>query len=334
MSIWKKIKIKPDELRLETTLQAGQAFRWKYSEEGWSCAFNHIILSLKQDASYIYYRVLVSKPDLLPCEDEYLEFLKNYFNLSVSLSDLYKEWALRDTYFKHQMECYKGIRILRQDPWENLICFICSSNNNIRRITRMVDKLCSTYGSFVGTLGKTDYFNFPTPARLSEASVESKLRELGFGYRAKFIWKTAWLIENERPKKWLESLRNQPYNEAKKNLCELIGVGYKVADCVCLMSLDKPFAVPIDTHVWQIAQKNYNFKLKKHKTLSKMLYDTIGDYFRNLWGNYAGWAQNVLFTSDLLEFKNRTIEMEQGLPRNIFKNEVDCQNKISDNDKS
>ncbi|KAG5439884.1 hypothetical protein PCANB_000166 [Pneumocystis canis] len=321
MSIWKKIKINPDELRLETTLQAGQAFRWKYSGEEWSCAFNHTIISLKQDASYIYYRVSGSKVGLLQNEDEYLEFLKNYFNLSISLSNLYKEWALKDAHFKNEIRGYKGVRILRQDPWENLICFICSSNNNIPRITNMVEKLCFTYGSFVGTLGKTDYFDFPTPARLSEHSVESKLRELGFGYRAKFIQRTAWLIENERPKKWLESLRNKSYDEAKKSLCELIGVGYKVADCVCLMSLDKPFAVPIDTH-------------GKYKTISKILYDTIGDYFRNLWGNYAGWAQNVLFTFDLLEFKNKTIEMEKRLPNIVFENEVNYEDKISDNDKS
>lgn len=71
-------------------------------------------------------------------EKEHIAFLENYFNLSVRLCDLYKEWAHKDKNFKLQMRRFKGVRILRQDPWENLICFICSSNNNIRRITKMV----------------------------------------------------------------------------------------------------------------------------------------------------------------------------------------------------
>ncbi|KAG4305918.1 hypothetical protein PORY_000828 [Pneumocystis oryctolagi] len=327
MSTWRKLKIKPDELRLETTLQAGQAFRWKYLGDEWSCAFNKIIISLKQDASHIYYRVIGEKSDFMSHEEQ-VAFLKNYFNLSVCLRDLYKEWAYKDANFKFQMKRFRGVRILRQDPWENLICFICSSNNNIRRITKMIDILCSKYGSFVGTIKNIDYFNFPTPERLSESSVESELRELGFGYRAKFIQRTAWVIKNERPQQWLESLRNKSYIEAKKSLCELMGVGYKVADCVCLMSLDKSLAVPIDTHVWQIAQRDYNFKSEKYKTINKVLYDKIGNYFRNLWGEYAGWAQCVLFTSDLSNFKNRTIEMEMKLPKITFHDKINHSNEL------
>lgn len=34
----------------------------------------------------------------------------------------------------------------------------------------------------------------------------------------------------------------------------------KVADCICLMALDKPQAVPVDVHVWQIAQRDYGWQ--------------------------------------------------------------------------
>ncbi|EMR11731.1 hypothetical protein PNEG_00165 [Pneumocystis murina B123] len=264
MSDWKKIKIKLEELCLETTLKGGQTFRWKQSADNeWSCALNNKLISLKQDckkihektffdnkyiASYVYYRVYGLKGELEGNEEKNKEFLIDYFNLSICLSDLYKEWSFRDNHFKKQAERFKGIRIIRQDPWENLICFICSSNNNINRISKMIEKLCHKYGTFVGRLGKNDYYDFPAASKLSGPSVEFELRELGFGYRAKFVQKTAWIIENERPKKWLESLRNKSYYEAKNSLCELMGVGYKVADCVCLMSLDQPSAVPIDTH--------------------------------------------------------------------------------------
>ncbi|KAG5513528.1 hypothetical protein PMAC_000960 [Pneumocystis sp. 'macacae'] len=330
MSVWKRIKIEPDELRLETTLQAGQAFRWKYLDNEWSCAFNNMIILLKQDGSYIYYKVISKELNFSKSEKEHVAFLESYFNLSICLRDLYKEWTYKDKNFKFQMKRFKGIRILRQDPWENLICFICSSNNNICRITKMVDILCSRYGSLVGTVRNIDYFDFPTPEKLSELSVESELRQLGFGYRAKFIQKTAWIIENERPKEWLESLRNKSYNEAKKSLRELIGVGDKVADCVCLMSLDKPSAIPIDTHIWQIAQRDYNFNAEKCKIINKRLYNKVGEYFRNLWGSYAGWAQCILFVSDLSIFKNRTIEIKKDSQK-ISLNEINCNNKILNN---
>ena len=61
-------------------------------------------------------------------------------------------------------------------------------------------------------------------------------------------------------------------------LCELPGVGHKVADCVCLMSLDKTDAIPVDTHVWQISCRDYNIpELKKSKSLTNKAYKAIGD---------------------------------------------------------
>lgn len=59
-------------------------------------------------------------------------------------------------------------------------------------------------------------------------------------------------------------------------LCSLPGVGPKVADCVCLMSLDKHDAIPIDTHIWQIAVRDYLPHLKKMKTITDKSYREIG----------------------------------------------------------
>lgn len=77
---------------------------------------------------------------------------------------------------------------------------------------------------------------------------------------------------------------------------------------MCLMGLGWGEAVPVDTHVWQIAQRDYRFgkgKAGKTATLSKALYDAVGDHFRSLWGEYAGWAHSVLFTADLKAFAEK-----------------------------
>jgi N-glycosylase/DNA lyase len=64
-------------------------------------------------------------------------------------------------------------------------------------------------------------------------------------------------------------------------------------------------AVPVDTHVWQIAQRDYKFGKGKHKSLTKATYDAVGDHFRQLWGKEAGWAHSVLFAADLKTFSER-----------------------------
>lgn len=188
-----------------------------------------------------------------------------------------------------------------------------------------MDKLCATFGPKLGEIDGHAYHDFPPPGALMGDGTEQTLRELGFGYRAKYISTTARIIAQERPAGWLDGLRKVDYRDAHEALLELSGVGPKVADCVCLMSLDKTEAVPVDTHglsitlstqghppctrggskltesvlVWQIVQRDYGFGRGKHKSLTKATYEAIGDHFRKLWGQEAGWAQTVSNTPNL-----------------------------------
>merc|ERR1712002_452875 len=105
---------------------------------------------------------------------------------------------------------------------------------------------------------------------------------------------------------WLLSHRSMDYSEARQSLLQLAGVGPKVADCVLLMSMDQAGAVPVDTHMFTIA-KQYFPHLEQHKTVTDKVYLEIGNHFRELYGEYAGWAHSVLFSADLKhlrEFKN------------------------------
>ena len=97
-----------------------------------------------------------------------------------------------------------------------------------------MEKLCIHYGTNLGSLNDDNhiYYDFPHPARLADSSVEQNLRQLGFGYRAKYIQTTAHMIANVKPRAWLSSLREKSYPETKESLLELSGVGPKVADCV------------------------------------------------------------------------------------------------------
>lgn len=264
-------------------------------------AYKGRVILLRQDAENLYYSDIKSGEVKIDTVD----VLKEYFSLHISLDDLYSQWSEKDAHFKKiATSQFEGIRILRQDPWENLCSFICSTNNNIKRISQMVENLCLHFGDYITSHEGVKYYDFPSPASLADPLVDGRLRQLGFGYRAKYIQQTAKMI-SEHPEgvHSLIKLRDAPYKEAHKSLLQYVGVGPKVADCVCLMSLDKHDCVPVDTHVWQIAQRDYKFG-RNYKTLNKTAYEAIGDFFRDIWGEYAGWAHSVLFTADLRDLNN------------------------------
>ncbi|KAJ0345196.1 hypothetical protein COL154_000970 [Colletotrichum chrysophilum] len=339
VSEWRKLPLSLAELCIDTTLRCGQSFRWRKINDEWCCTLYGRLVSLKQDPTHLHYKVTWPKKPVYPLTppvaddeadgDDTEELLRHYLSLKLDLKSLYEQWSEVDPNFRERAPEFGGVRMLSQDAWEALICFICSSNNNISRISQMVHKLCTHYGPLIGHVGDEAFHDFPTPEALTGTSVEAHLRELGFGYRAKYIAQTASIVVNDRPKGWFESLTNPEnpcyrktpegaklaqctYKEAHEQLLQLSGVGPKVADCVCLMGLGWGEAVPVDTHVWQIAQRDYKFGKVKTKTFNKTMYDAVGDHFRGLWGKYAGWAHSVLFTADLKTFSERTVKKEEG----------------------
>ncbi|CAG2053474.1 unnamed protein product [Timema podura] len=231
------------------------------------------------------------------------ELLKKYLRLDEPLQDLYELWSKKDLHFKQAAVKFQGLRILAQDPTENLFSFICSSNNNISRISSMVEKLCTLYGTRIATVDNITYFDFPHVSALTDPSVEQSLREAGFGYRAKFIHKSACQIIKEGGVTWLQKLQTLPYEEAKTELMKLPGIGAKVADCICLMSLGHLDAIPVDTHIYQVAAQRYLPHLKNYKSVTNKVYNEIGEYFRDLYEKYAGWAHTIIFCADLKMFQ-------------------------------
>lgn len=277
--------------------------------------------------------------------------LRIYFQLDESLDELYSLWATGCTRMKEVTECLQGVRVVRQEPYECLISFICSSNNNIKRITLMLDSIRKTYGKYACTVEwvpqandmpsdcvsiiyacssgcfvltnqskqqnthtAVDMYIFPKPRNLATAS-EEDLRLLGMGYRAKFISLSSIYVHEQG--EWLEKLRvaNLDRLYVQEELMKLSGVGRKVADCVALFSLDQRAAVPVDVHVWDIALRDYPDYASKMstpaKSLTPVVYEAIGDVFRDRFGSRAGWAHSVLFAAELAEFRKLLPEKMQ-----------------------
>uniref|UniRef100_A0A2A4JB61 N-glycosylase/DNA lyase n=1 Tax=Heliothis virescens TaxID=7102 RepID=A0A2A4JB61_HELVI len=179
----------------------------------------------------------------------------------------------------------------------------------------MVEKLCTHYGEKICEYEGDTYYAFPEVEKLSHNGVEAELRNLGFGYRAKFIQKSAAQIVEWGGVAWFNSLQDMKYKDAKVELMKLHGIGPKVADCICLMSLNHLEALPVDTHVYQIAAQNYLPHLRGKKNVTEKMYTEIGDHFRSLYGDLAGWAHTVLFCADLKKFQQTDADNEIGKPK-------------------
>lgn len=204
---------------------------------------------------YLIARQEGNKVSFLCSQEEYDSFWENYFDAA---SGDYEKLISRidpdDSFLTGACACGRGIRILRQDLWEMIITFIISQQNNIPRIKKCVEAICSAYGKkLVSSEGET-YFSFPLASELAEAG-EEKLRALGLGYRAKYISKTAAMVAEGSFS--LESLLDMDYESARKELLKLPGVGVKVADCICLFALHHIDAFPVDTHINAVLEKHY-----------------------------------------------------------------------------
>lgn len=256
--------------------------------------------------------------------DDIRDTMADYFNLHVPLTQLSTQWSRNDPLYKKWSRVIPGARMLRQDPFECLFSFICSQNNHISRIHSMVNALCRMYGTpiplteplctemceYDGKQSLDIFYSFPTLEQLSRAT-EDELREAGFGYRAKFIVGSVQNLQ-QKPEggiEWLMKLRQASFDDCINELCTLPGVGPKVAACVALFSLDKHGSIPVDTHVWQFSNRHYTPHLKG-KPPSPKYHPEVQQAFVERFGEYAGWAHNTLFISELASVKKKLRDVE------------------------
>lgn len=222
----------------------------------------------------------------------------DFLNMGISLAGIWEVFSASDSRFAELATHLGGARVLRQDPLECLIQFLCSSNNNIQRITKMVD-FVSSLGNHLGSVGGFEFHEFPSLERLSMVS-EQELREAGFGYRAKYLTGTVKALQSKPGggEEWLLSLRKLELEEVIDALTTLPGVGPKVAACIALFSLDQHDAIPVDTHVWKIATR-YLIPELAGARLTPKLCSRVAEAFVSKYGKYAGWAQTLLFVAEL-----------------------------------
>lgn len=261
-------KIIVKDFNLEYTLLCGQLFRVKRIKDWYYVVVRDHIFRVRQ--------LSASQLEFYGVDKEFLTY---YFALDEPYRNILAQIA-KDQHIRRAIKKYHGLRIIRQDPWECLISFICSSAANIPKIKLNLDLLAQFFGKKIEFNG-FEWFSFPEPGGLSDYE---KISLSKTGFRAKYIKDANDLVSES----FLKSLKKLPYLEAKKSLKQIPGVGDKVADCVLLFSLDFTEAFPVDTWIKKVLQKIY---FKNQMVSSKQLQDFAVNYF----GRHAGYAQQFLY---------------------------------------
>jgi N-glycosylase/DNA lyase len=275
---------------IEATLDGGQAFRW-WPEE--SIANENDRPSYRGVVGRRVVRVAEADGGLMvtPVDGKDSEGLSHsmleYLGQDQDLEGFRSRFA-DDPCLGPALRGYSGLRVLRQDPWEALFGFITSSTSNIPRIKLNVGRAAEHLGYSVGPEARD--VTFPEPEVIAEAG-EQFLRDLGFGFRAKYLVPAAEAVASGKLK--LTDLREASYVDARAELTALHGVGEKVADCVLAFALDKPESFIVDRHILRALHKWYDVPEKASLTYA-------ADWARDYFGEYASLANQYMFHRERL----------------------------------
>jgi N-glycosylase/DNA lyase len=259
-------------LDLDATLTSGQSFSWRRTATG-------------------HWRGWIDgRPCLVWRQGDALravgpgltrEAVSAYFGLDLPMDEIFASFP-SDTWLDRARAFAPGLRILRQEPWETLCNFICSSLKQIVQIEQINHDLRRTFGEKLGE----DVYAFPDAARLAQTT-EAQLRACRLGFRARHLHVAASQVASSEIS--LECVGTLPTPEAREQLMRLRGVGEKVANCILLFAYGRAEAFPIDVWVERVLRQLY---FGKH---SRAEHERLRAFADAHFGPYRGYAQQFLF---------------------------------------
>jgi N-glycosylase/DNA lyase len=272
----------------EISINSGQMFLWEKYKNSWYGTYANYILKFS-----------ITKDEVEFCSTPKFDNWEHFiFRLDDDIQNIFSNFS-NDIILLKLLKRYTGLRLTRQDPHQCMISFACSSNTNISMIRRMLKNLSMKFGIKTRIDNKI-FFTFPTMKNLYKASI-NELCSCSVGYRAKTIKSIAEKIVTGSLT--IDELYQCKYDDARKTLTSIYGIGNKIADCILLFSLEKTEAFPID--VWMgramfmyykrlIHSRKVTF-MNGNKNLSDDQYSVLSEIMRNHFGKYGGYAQQYLF---------------------------------------
>jgi N-glycosylase/DNA lyase len=267
-----RIALLPDQpFSLDSTLGCGQVFRWEKREGWWQGIAGAERICIRQEPGFLQF--YGGSP----------QTIRDYFQLDLDL-ELVLTSVSKDPIMKESISRCRGLRIVRQPAWECLASYICATYANIPGIKRKISLLSETYGEPFCS-DSAIFYAFPSAEAIAASDLCSG-RSCSLGYRAPYLAETAREIAADPG--WDSRIQDLSYDEARRYLLLLKGVGPKVADCVLLFAFGKYEAFPVDVWITRIMQQCYGRQ-------DLIRYEQIAQAGREYFGRYAGYAQEYLF---------------------------------------
>lgn len=273
------------DFSISQTLECGQCFHFYNigEDEYIVIAFNRM-LHIKQVSDEItFYNT---------CLKEYKEVWEHYFDLTNDYGAIKEYLTKRDATLIPAIEEKYGVHILNQEFSETLMSFIISQTKQIPQIKQVVRTISERFGKCVGEYEGTKYYAFPDIVDLKMITKEEFL-ECKAGFRAAYLVEAARFLTKEMNEDYF---KNYSYDESKKILTSIKGVGEKVANCVLLFSLGYRNAFPVDVWIKRTMEDMYF-----HKNTPKEIIQRFGE---ERFGEYGGYAQQYLFFFGKTNLKN------------------------------
>ncbi|MHB9007867.1 MAG: DNA-3-methyladenine glycosylase family protein [Limisphaerales bacterium] len=262
---------------LPATLNSGQAFRWHFEDGAWEGVVAGRWLQARSEVGGLAVRAAQPQRSW--------DWLRHYLAVEENLRAMVASFP-PDPPLQAAVVACRGLRLLRQEPWECLASFILSSTKQIPQIQQIVARLCERYGEPVAVPDEhRPEFAFPSAARLA-ACTEAELRDCRMGFRARYLRETAGRVAAGDPD--LSTLASRSLPEAREALMSLPGVGRKIADCALLFSLGFSAAFPVDVWILKALRQLY---FPRRRVTLRGLHAFTETHF----GPYAGYAQQCLF---------------------------------------
>jgi N-glycosylase/DNA lyase len=269
---------------LRLALMGGQTFRWQPQGGGYRGVVGGLLLQVEHFRDVFEVQVLNASHLSHLAEDEIGQYVEKYFRVDEDPEGV-RSALCKDPVLAPIVQELGGIRILRQDPWECIVSYICSIDSNIPKIRTNVASICRALGEEIPVAAEWMEYSFPTIRAVADSS-EDLLRSMGVGFRAPYLLKTA---QELRDSKWnFMDMKNENAAKVRSDLQSLPGIGPKVADCILLYSLDHLDAFPIDRWVRRTVSQLY-FKGEEIRDKE------IKEWAFTRFGFHSGYAQQYLF---------------------------------------
>ena len=264
-----------DDLDLDRIMDSGQCFRWeKLGDQHYRIPHKDFVLVIRKTGEDCF---------SLDCsEEEFRAVWEPYFDFALDYRKIRGKIPKRkDPFLFAASEDGKGIRILRQDPWEMLITSIITQNRNIPAIRRSVDLLCRSAGKQIKGKDGTPFYAFPSPEAIAGLT-EEDLKNCRLGYRCRYVHAAAAACADGTLD--LAELGRADDAAAMKMLTSLFGVGEKVASCVMLFGLHRTDAFPVDVWMKRILDNEYpdGYPMKKYRPWNGIYQQYMFAYYRKL----------------------------------------------------